>query len=215
MPLERIAKVLDAPEADRAVEIRRYWIELEGSMAVRLRLVEYLNSFLEGRGDTMYEVRTRHIPEQQVLTVKRSVRQPELLPFLMEAMPGVAVALDKTGVHHATRTFVIYHGAVNADSDGPVEVCMAFDGTIQAPDGFAVRTEPAHEEAYVTISKRQMEFPKILDAYDAVSGYVNEHGEMAGAPREVYFVDVNAVGPDDPFADVAKPMTAVRQPAAS
>jgi effector-binding domain-containing protein len=215
MPLERIAKVLDAPEADRAVEIRRYWIELEGSMAVRLRLVEYLNSFLEGRGDTMYEVRTRHIPEQQVLTVKRSVRQPELLPILMEAMPGVAVALDKTGVHHATRTFVIYHGAVNADSDGPVEVCMAFDGTIQAPDGFAVRTEPAHEEAYVTISERQMEFPKFLDAYDTVSGYVNEHGELAGAPREVYFVDVNAVGPDDPFADAAKPMTAVRQPAAS
>lgn len=49
-----------------------------------------------------------------------------------------------------------------------------------------------------------MEFSQVLEAYDAVQTYLKSEGlEPAGAPREVYFVDVNAVGPDDPFADIA------------
>ena len=152
----------------------------------------------------MYEVHTRQVPEQKVLTVKRNVRQPELVGFLMEWMPGVAAALDATGVKHATHTFVVYYGEVNQDSDGPVEVCMAFEGEIVAPEGTQLRIEPAHTEAYATISKRQIEFPRILEAYDAVHDYAETHDlEVTAPPREVYFVDINAVGPDDPFVDIA------------
>jgi DNA-binding transcriptional MerR regulator len=211
MPLDRIREVLEAPEAQRAEEIRSYWREVEGSMAVRLRLVSYLESYLEGRGDEMYEVHTRQVPEQKVLTVKRNVRQPELVGFLMEWMPGVAAALDATGVKHATHTFVVYYGEVNQDSDGPVEVCMAFEGEIVAPEGTQVRIEPAHTEAYATISKRQIEFPRILEAYDAVHDYAETHDlEVTAPPREVYFVDINAVGLDDPFVDIAWPVAPTR-----
>ena len=65
MPLDRIGGVLDAREGQQAEEIRRYWREVEGSMAVRLRLVSYLESYLEGRGDEMYEVHTRQVSEQK------------------------------------------------------------------------------------------------------------------------------------------------------
>jgi DNA-binding transcriptional MerR regulator len=209
MPLARIGAVLDAPAEQRPQEIRRYWIELEGSMAVRLRLVEYLTSYLAGKGDEMYEVRTREVPEQKILSVKRNVRQPELMAFLMEWMPGVANVLDSAGVRHNTHSFVIYHGEVNQDSDGPVEVCMAFEGEVQAPAGTGVRTEPAHTEAYTTITRAQCEFPRILEAYDAVETYVKTHGmDPSGSPREVYFVDINAIGPDDPFVDIAWPAVA-------
>ena len=76
--------------------------------------------------------------------------------------------------------------------------------------GGEVRIEPAHLEAYATISKAQCEFPRILEAYDAVETYVKGHGmDPAGSPREVYFVDFNAVGPDDPFVDIAWPAVAV------
>ena len=127
-------------------------------------------------------------------------------------MPGIAAALDKTGVKHQTHTFVIYDGLVNEDSDGPVEICMAFEGTITAPDGLHVRIEPAHTEAYTTITKAQCEFPRILEAYDAVSNHIVANGlEFGGSPREVYFVDVNAVGPNDPFVDIAFPVAPVPQ----
>jgi effector-binding domain-containing protein len=88
--------------------------------------------------------------------------------------------------------------------------CSAFEGLIEPPDGLPVRTEPAHQELYTTISKARCEFPRILEAYDAVQRYGAAHGlEMTAPPREVYFVDVNAVGPDDPFVDIAWPMAAL------
>lgn len=185
-------------------------------MSVRVRLVAYIESHLRGIGDQMYDIHTRQVPEQQVLTIKRHVRQPELLPFLMEWMPGIAAALDKTRVKHQTHTFVIYDGLVNEDSDGPVEVCMAFEGTITVPDGLHVRIEPAHTEAYTTITKAQCEFPRIMEAYDAVQNHIVATGlEFGGSPREVYFVDVNAVGPNDPFVDIAFPIAPVPELVAS
>ena len=209
MPLDRISAVLGSEPGDRYEEIRRYWREVEGTMSVRTRLVDYIESYLAGRGDQMYEVRTRQVPEQQVLSIKASVLQPQLRPFLMKWMPGVAVVLDAAGVKHQTHTFVVFHGQVSEDSDGPVEVCMAFEGTVSPPDGLQVRTEPAHQELYATIT-RPVEFPRILEAYDAVQRYGSAHGmEMTAPPREVYFVDVNAVGPDDPFVDIAWPMAPV------
>lgn len=164
----------------------------------------------------MYEVRTRNVPAQQILSVTRRVRQPQLDNFLREWMPGLATILDRAGVRHAIHTFVIYHGEVSDASDGPVEICMAFEGTIDGPEGLTVRTEPAHEEAYATISKAQCRYPDIMEAYDAVASAMEGHGwEMAGSPREVYFVDIDAIGDDDPFVDIAWPMTRVPEGAAA
>jgi hypothetical protein len=56
-----------------------------------------------------------------------------------------------------------------------------------------VRAEDAHREAYTTITRQQVEFPGILDAYAAVERWIDDAGrEMTGAPREVYFVDGEA-----------------------
>jgi hypothetical protein len=49
--------------------------------------------------------------------------------------------------------------------------------------------------------------------YDAVLALEIERGEPSDLARGP-LVDVNAVGPADPFRDVARPMTAVAQPAA-
>lgn len=164
----------------------------------------------------MYPVRTREVPETQILSVKRHVRQPQLVSFLREWMAAVPAVLDARGIDHSRYTFVIYHGAVSADSDGPVEVCTAFDGAIEAPEGMQVRTEPAHLEAFARISKEQSEFPLILQAYDAVRTFAAQQDlEPAAPPREIYFVDVDSIGPTDSFVDVARPITPARQLATS
>ena len=68
------------------------------------------------------------------------------------------------------------------------------------------RLEPAHAEAYTRILKRQIRFPDILRAYDAVSDWLQQRGErLALAPREVYFTDMAAAADDDPAADIAFP----------
>ena len=107
--------------------------------------------------------------------------------------------------------FVVYHGEVNKDSDGPVEVCVPFSGTVE-PNGEAqVRKEPAHDEFFTRITKAQVEFPMILDAYEAVHRCIAETGRTpAGSPREVYFADWEAVGPSDPACDIAWPVESLK-----
>jgi effector-binding domain-containing protein len=79
-----------------------------------------------------------------------------------------------------------------------------------------IRIEPAHHEAYTTVDLEHTKFPDILEAYDAVRGYLEREGlEPTGSPREVYFAEPSNLSPGDPFCDIAWPTTAVREPAGS
>ncbi|WP_425506610.1 MerR family transcriptional regulator [Streptomyces rectiverticillatus] len=105
--------------------------------------------------------------------------------------------------------FVVYHGQVNDDSDGPVEVCVPIDPARAAVTEVttAVRTEPAHREVYTTLTKAQVEYPQILSAYDAVYRWVEENdGREAGPGREVYFADWMSAGSATEVCDIAVPV---------
>jgi hypothetical protein len=157
----------------------------------------------------MYTVQQRDVPEQVVLTEQRHVKVPELATWLPAAKTRLAKAAQALG-GAAGPAFVIYHGEVNQDSDGPVEVCVPMGSAQEAPAaaaGTPTRREPAHREAYVRITKAQFDFPQILSAYDAVAQWISAHGRrMAGSPREVTFADVDAAGPNDDVCDVAFPI---------
>ena len=102
----------------------------------------------------------------------------------------------------------IYHGEVNEDSDGPVEVCAPISPDGETQPDVPTCIEPAHREAYTRIRKSQVEFPQILAAYDAVEQWIKTNGKtMTGSPREVYFTDFMNAGPDDEVVDIAFPIT--------
>jgi DNA-binding transcriptional MerR regulator len=206
MPLARIGRVLELTGPDAAREIASFWAEAEAAAAVKRRLVAYLERHLEGRGEPMYTVETRDVPEQQVATIQRSLTVGALPAFIEDGFGRLQAALRTADAERAGAFFVVYHGEVNDDSDGPVELCMPFRGTLTDAGDVRVRAEPAHREAFTTITRSQVEFPGILDAYAAVERWIEgEKREMAGAPREVYFVDGD-VPADEPFCDIAFPI---------
>lgn len=108
--------------------------------------------------------------------------------------------------------FVIFHGEVNNDSDGPVEVCVPIGVEHEAasvPGHTVLRYEPAHREAYVRVTKAQFEVPQILSAYEAVERWMSARGLVAiGSPREVYFADFDphTAHSSDHVCDVACPI---------
>jgi DNA-binding transcriptional MerR regulator len=209
MPLARIRRVLDLDGPAASREVAAYWAEAEASVAVKRRLVAYLERHLEGRGEPMFDVTTRELPEQRVASMTRAVHVGELVPFLMEARATLFEQLQRSGARPSGPWIAIYHGEVNEDSDGPVEVCIPFDGHVKAGDGVTARSEPAHREAFTTITLAQCQFPAILDAYGAVEAWIQERGmEIAASPREVYFADAQArePEPDEPFCDIAFPI---------
>ena len=188
-----------------------YWDSVERRITTQRLLATHLQIRLageEGNFLDMFDVHQREVPEQLVLTEQRHILQPELSGWLSESIGRLfGVASQQYGGVVAP-VFVVYHGEVNQDSDGPVEVCVpiAMDRE-SAVNSAPMRREAAHREAYVRITKAQVEFPQILSAYDAVTQWLgaNSHS-VAGSPREVYFADFHAAQPTDEVADIAFPM---------
>jgi DNA-binding transcriptional MerR regulator len=206
MPLARIGQVLELPGCEAAREIATFWAEIEADAAVKRRLVAYLERHLEGRGEPMYSVDARDVPAQEVATIQRSLTVGDLPAFIEEGFNRLQAGIREAGAKRDGAFFVVYHGEVNNDADGPVELCLPFRGSVGASDEISTRTEEAHREAYTVITRQQLDFPGILDAYAAVERWIKDEGrEMTGSPREVYFVDGDAP-PDEPFCDIAFPI---------
>ena len=209
MPLARVSEIVSAGVPGGARLLAWYWESVERRLASQRELAAHLQGRLLGEERTfgMFEVRTREVPEQLVLCERRHVGIEELSRWI----PAATKRLLAAAAAHGTAVgpmFVIYHGEVNEDSDGPVEVCLPVDG---APDA-AARREPAHREAYTRLRRAQVEYPQILSAFDAVAQWMGANGVGGdGPPREVYFADFMLAGPDDEVCDVAFPIATAPQ----
>jgi effector-binding domain-containing protein len=151
-----------------------------------------------------FEVTIERVPERTVLTEQRRLRVDALAGFLRTAFEQQRAAIGAAAAL-AGAPYAVFHGPVTEDDDGPVEACTPVDGDV-ARVAAAHRVEPAHDEAFTTITRAQLEYPHVLRAYDAVAGWVEQQGgEIAGPPREVYLGDVDAAAPDDRIARIAFP----------
>ena len=208
MPLTTVAEIVAAPDDRRAELVTSYWETVERRRASQRELVAHLRIRLSGEEGSfeMYEILERDVPEQVVLTEQRHIRVQELDEWLPAAIGRLVETAEANG-GIAAPVFVVYHGEVNEDSDGPVEVCVPVGSDVEAA-GTAIRREAAHREAYTRITKAQVEYPQILSAYEAVDSWIRSEGRtIAGSPREVYFTDFMAAAPTDEVCDIAFPVS--------
>lgn len=206
MPLPEVREVLAAPADDRSGVLRRYWAAVEHRFAFQRELASHLVNTLSGEEGThsMFEIEEREVGEQLVLTEQTHTLVDGLSAWVAEAMGRLLKAAEEVG-GPAGPSFVIYHGEVNEDSDGPVEACLPI--AAGASPAAATRVEPAHREAFTRLRKAQVQYPQILSAFDATAQWVAGRGLTASAaPREIYFADWPAAGPQDEVCDVAYPL---------
>jgi DNA-binding transcriptional MerR regulator len=159
VPLARIRDILALDPESAAEEIRAYWAGAEAEHAAKRELVGFLVDRSQGEKTAMYEVAVRDMPARSLLSVIRRVHQDELVPmgrelFIHRLRRGGVPRIE--GV--AGAPFMIYHGEVSGDSDGPVEWCWPVPDdqadSIAARFGdLTLRTEPAHQEACVRPEK--------------------------------------------------------------
>lgn len=208
MPLAQVREVVSADGPRAAEVIADYWEAVERRIASQRELALHLRNRMLGdeRSFAMFEVRERDVPEQLVITEQRHLLVPALADWIGAATRRLLRAAEPCG-GRAGAPFVVYHGEVNQDSDGPVELCVPVDPERAPGAAAATRREPAHREAYVRLRKAQVENPQILSAFDAVGQWIAEHGRVeAGPPREVYFASFAAAGAADEVCDVAFPV---------
>lgn len=211
MPLSQVAEIVGAPAPAAAGRLASYWTDVERRLAAQRELADRLVRSLAGESpapEGAWPVRQRDVPEQTVLTEQRYVTSAQLR-WTREATARLTAIADAHGGPAGPR-FVVFHGEVTEDSDGPVEVCVPVTPGAIDPQAFPVRREPAHREAYIPVVRGHFEPPQIMSVYDAVHRWVRSRGLRAAGPsREVYGypVEVDTAGADEPVCDVAVPYT--------
>ena len=169
MPLGEIRGFLRDPTLDR-LEANEQRATAE--FAERRRVLRQVKRLL--KEEPMYDVVTKQVEEQPYVSKSRRVTVQDLERFICDTF-------EELGYEDAPAPpFVLYHGTVNHEDDGPVEVCV--------PATAADSRLPAGEVAHTRITGAQCEFPEILGAYEAVYRWAKEQGrEPNGPPREIYF----------------------------
>ena len=208
MPLAQIGAIVAASDRCGADLLGRYWLEAERQHAWQREIVAHLRRKLCGEegGDAMFEIQQREVPEQVVVSEQRHVLAPDLAGWIEEAKYRVDALATPYGGKPGP-WFIVYHGEVNEDSDGPVELCVPIDRAYANETSAPIRTVPAYREAYTRITKAQVGFPQILSAYDAVSAWLGERGHRTAAPRELYLaVDWDNASPVDEVCDIGFPI---------
>jgi hypothetical protein len=158
----------------------------------------------------MDEIKLRDVPEQRVAIEARTVDEAQLTEWLPGAMARVAARVGDDALRvpaqpwldrepDGTVFLVFFEGNPN---EGPTLVEVGMPVT-----GGGDRTEPAHREAYVRVTKGRVLSGRLGEVYQALEKWAGEQGLRIGAaPREVYWTDFMSAGEDDLVFDVAFPV---------
>ena len=163
----------------------------------------------------MVEIRVRDVPEQHVVTETKSVDQATLEAWLPGAMARVAERARAAGGPLGTADWPFLQRP--ADADEPLMITIYEGNPNEGPTAVEVcatvpaggdRTVPAHREAYARVTKAKVTSGELGGVYEAVEKWIAANGlAVARAPRETYWTDFLAAGPDDQVFDVAFPVT--------
>jgi DNA-binding transcriptional MerR regulator len=215
LPLEGVRQVLEADPKDAVAFVRRHWERAQADHRARAGVVLYLVDRLEGRSPIMYEVATRQMPGRTVLCLKRHVASEKevwdlgklFLSYFRDRprplLPGRQGA-----------PFLVYHGEVSADSDGPVEFCRpipAADAPATAAEfpELELRTEPAHEEAVIHLGSDPADATSWAVVSESLHAWAVEHGRKPSdlGVRLTYLVEPPRRAESVPDVDFAAPLS--------
>jgi DNA-binding transcriptional MerR regulator len=210
MPLTTIAEVLAGSDEDALIRLDRWWAAEEATTAARRATLEYLRDRLSRSGSPGLAPRpvlTREVPETKIASIRSDTDQQSLVGVIVTSTDDICRYLVSAGATLPGGSWVIYHGAVTPEAEATVEVCVPFEGLVDPSGPIAIRVEPAHREAYCTITMDECVYPRIMLAYDLVGDWVRSTGEAtAGPPREVYLPDCHLLPRDQPAVDIAQPI---------
>lgn len=207
MPLEQIRVLLSLAEDERASFVARYSAAEAEQHARRQSLAQFVehavgHGSLNGDGQpgaSRFEVSLRTVTECAVLTSTRHTSARDL-PDVIRSSAARLFQLAEGRGGASGGPFVIYHGQVGWESDGPIEVCVPLHDATRAH-----RLEAKHLQLFTQVLAEDVQFPRILTAFEAVQARARQLGLLpAGPPREIYTLDnQNSV----PRCEVALPVT--------
>lgn len=197
MPLSDIRRVLAAgpEEAERLVG------EHERAFARRLADVRLagrrlLLSIRPKENGMTLEIEERELLPQQVVSLTGHVLVSNLDQFIGDSLDALKAYVAAQGGRISGSPLGIYHGAINHEDDGPIEVCLPVEGAFRAEGEVRIRELSGGRAAVVVVRDEYSVFPKIIEGYDAGYDWIVAQGySHVEAPREVWIGDAQSQGP--------------------
>jgi DNA-binding transcriptional MerR regulator len=208
MPLPAIADIAAKPPGEAAAAVGAYWAGVESATADRRVLASHIQAKLTGGDMPSYDITTRALPPRTIVSISRHLHAGETDAFFADAFARLrSAAPGLEGV--AGCPYLIFYGEVSEDSDGPLELCRPVSARPGQPVGadVQVREEAAHTEAYIRVAMKDMGWPALAPAVDALEAWVRgQRRAPAGALRQVLIADQRTARPDTPVCDLSIPL---------
>ncbi len=207
MPLDKIKGVLAAPKSTSSNLVEHYWIDVESRVQHGRRVIDHIHRILNGEEMRMsFKVAHKAVSDTAVIAVSENVSIEDLISYIKHSIASLYAFAEKWGLKVTGPPMGIYHGEVNEDSNGPLEVCLPFEGEATATDVITIRTLKGGPVAYTYTTVEQARFPEILQAYDAVHDWIRQSGhQITESPREIYLAPEDEVSQYEPFIEIAWP----------
>jgi|SRR5688572_6571598 len=191
MPLATIRQVLAALETSptQAETLVQEYMSMREKQVeqIQAQVQHFIRIIQQEINPMTLEVNVKKIAAQQVVSLTRHVKVPKLDAAITESISTLETLLKKQNASAKNPPFGIYHGHINEQEDGPIEVCLPVDGSLKADGDVQVKQLAGGEAACVMMLGTQTDFPAILDAYDAAADWIQKNGyQMAESPREVW-----------------------------
>jgi len=190
LPLATIWRVLVAPPAEADTLLGDYLRALEARVAQARRTVPDLASTLrQEKEETAMspEVTVLTVDSQPIVSVTHRVTVGTLDRHIRESLDALFSYVACQGGTVAGAPFGLYHGPINEEEDGPIEVCVPVERGLPPAGEIAARTLPGGRLAYVVLHGEECAFPAVLAGYDAVYDWIARNGYATeDPPREVW-----------------------------
>jgi DNA-binding transcriptional MerR regulator len=189
MPLPTIRQVFTA-DSDEAEEIVSDYLRSFEQRAERVRstartLISHLNH--KEAATMAFEIGEKDVAPQQIVSISKHVYVGQLDSHIKESVRFLREYANRQGGEIVGPAFGIYHGPVNREDNGPVEVCLPVRGKFSVSGEVVSRECSGGSVAYVTVEDEQCQFPGILQAYDAVHDWITRKGcDIEESPREIW-----------------------------
>jgi DNA-binding transcriptional MerR regulator len=197
MPLSDIRRVLAAPpeEAERLIATHERAF-IERLQHVRTLSRQLIQSMRQKEYTMNLQVEVKELLPQQVVSIEEHVLVNDLEHFILDGIKRLTDFVIAQGGNVIWPAFGIYHGPINHEDDGPIEVCVPAEGAFQATGDVRIREIPGGPAAVVTVRGEYCSFPKIIEAYDAAYDWIAGSGHKhVGPPREVWYGEADGDGP--------------------
>jgi hypothetical protein len=173
----------------------------------RRALVSDLQARLRGEDQARYDIKVRSLPERSILAIGAHLHIDATSGFFADAVARLRAAGPGLG-GVAGLPYLIFYGEVSEDSDGPLELCRPVAAGVRSgpADDMQLRAEPAHDEAYIRVASKDMGWPALLPACEALERWAAGQRRPAGTLRQVLIADQRTAAPETPVCDLSLPL---------